>query len=107
MSGKENSSLPMSRDIITGLDIKSLNRIIKQKGFNEEDKDVIKQYRRKEKSKQRSQKLDVTIKSLETERDTLHGEYNELLQEIDELNVLKVVLADTFRMYHNSNYSYY
>ena len=106
MSGRERNNLPMSRDLVTGLDIKSLNKVIKQKGLTEEDKAVIKQYRRKEKSKQRSQKLDVTIKYLESERETLQHEYNELLQEVDELNVLKVVLVDTFRMYRNSN-SYY
>ena len=80
--------------------------MIKQKGLTEDDRTVIKQYRRREKSKQRSQKLDVTIKYLESERETLQHEYNELLQEVDELSVLKVVLVDTFRTYRNSN-SYY
>lgn len=106
MSGRELTNLPMSKDLITGLDIKSLNKVIKQKGYTEDDKVVIKQFRRKEKSKQRSQKLDVTIKYLETERESLQHEYNELLQEVDELHVLKVVLVDTFKMYSNTSSRY-
>ncbi|KAI6653776.1 hypothetical protein LOD99_3280 [Oopsacas minuta] len=107
MSGREITNLPMSRDLITGLDIKSLNKVIKQKGYSGDDRAVIKQFRRKEKSKQRSQKLDVTIKFLESERETLQHEYNELLQEVDELNVLKVVLVDTYRMYSNNSNRHY
>ncbi|KAI6660417.1 hypothetical protein LOD99_14003 [Oopsacas minuta] len=87
---------PFTEQEIVYLDIKELNKKIKQKRLCEDEIKEIKSIRRKRRLKSydlnRNRRGKALLQSLETERDSLQEEYENLMIEVEQLHDSKMKL---------------
>ena len=93
LSYTQESPLKISREEIIDLDIKTLNRKIRDTQMSKEDAKTMKVLRRKQKMKEygviNRKREKILINSLEEERNELFKEYDTIRREIEDLKVQK------------------